>query len=412
MEVTRFLFVGVSLVSVGMLLDRLLTRPDKVKLHGALLALWFKIEETRFPELGSRIAARVVKAIRVSFDRTNLRQTVIRLVFLSWLFTSLAGSIGAFMDGSAELNPYSWLPIFPVYFVNGFFDAVTICITFFLLRLAARSRSWATVSLVAMNATIAALIAVLSLPLLTWSHHEAHVRNWPGSGNSRANMLDFSEIGFALEDSLRPEIEKHLREKGAVPFIFKQEKWKGLDDVEAQNIEARFDFTPGTTVEKYRLERAIVKRHVRRNHETVSNFEFIPAKTFSQSYISSVKKILTDIKHWSPRLEGSMKASGPEWSASANFASFGSGKWSFILVAGTTLIPAVVLAFVLCLLAGLKAARDLTAFATNYFIERTTEEDPKNSPEKFTPFTLLFTVIGVLLYLVRELSLWVVEKLT
>lgn len=413
-EIVRFLIFGIPLAAFGVLIDRILLRRHKVALHSRLLKLWLRIEETTFPDLARQIANRVVTRLTTSERRWDRVRLTVLLVGLSWLFTSTAASIGTFMDGSPEPNPYTWLPIFPVYFVNAVFDALTIVVTFLVLDRIRKSSAVGVIALVVLNASAAVSIAILSLPLLVWSSNLAYSKNWPGSGDMLPRMLNVDSFGLELEGLFLPEIEKHLRENGPVPFKLVQENWSRTNsagiNTSAQRVEVSTQFVPGATPELIKAERDRYRAWLKSRQ--VQRVEFTSGQSFAQFYASNLREFLFSFGIWKARLEGSLSGGGPDWKTDIKSFSIGFGRWSFLMVAATTLIPTVSLAFIMGLFAGLKLTRDGIAAVVKLFIERTTEDDPAIAPEKFIPFTLLFTVLAAVLYLAKEFSLWIADLVT
>ena len=344
---SSWLAIGViagALTAIGNAIDHLLVRRQKRVLYEKMVVWWIKLAETRFPVLHTRMASNALSY----FSRlTNGRLRVSRLCLLAivgtWLLTSGSAFIGTVIDEGIA-GPFRTsgipLPIFTVYLANFPFDLATVAVTYFALKLVARSRPLKGILVICLDLAAAYALAVLAWVFIVWGEDLAMTYEMPGTrwGHEaleervRAqNAPAISAMGFSEQARIRVY---QFNERTGFAFLVR---------IAPQAFRSAWRREPVS-------ERRYVKIVVTEGERTVVRWGY---------------------GHFTAR-------------------------WSHVAMAYTTFVPTgAYMIYLLFLLVG-RIMIETLRLASMQFLEVATEADPTETPKDFIPGTLFGAAIGIM----------------
>lgn len=328
----------------GIVFDRILLKRHKSQMHTMLVRWWVLLDNIALPNLHSLMADYTVRIINNSFlVRLGIWQAFVISLAISFMLTTFATHFGLHLENST-IDYGSWLqlPHFSMYFLNYFFDALTIIITYKLLKLISRSRFHIAVLVAGVDMAIAFSLMVSCLAAFFWV------------GN----------ISF------------NARLYGTEPNVSWEEQWarKSLEKEMSNQI-----FTSKANI--------IV--------QTKPNL--------SEQFGVSFKAINSILVNGLYEFREQVSVTVSEGHKEAHFlvSRWRAVGWYPILVASTTFFPTVLYIIVLLLLCVGKTVLALVQAAIMYFLESATERDPKSDPKEFMPGTLFGITVAAISALVK-----------
>lgn len=184
---------------VGVSLDRLLRRQDRLALEDRLTRWWIAIERTSFGQLHRRLAARLGGFLdRATANRRSLVHTLLAGVLCSSALTFTVILSVSSVRGLRFPDPFLWVRLIGF---NVLFDFATVIMTIQVLRLVARTPVFISIALLALDVLLALLCAlgVLVIPSLLDGSYDSRLVTgffeYLIPGFDRAGSLNI--LGFA-----------------------------------------------------------------------------------------------------------------------------------------------------------------------------------------------------------------------
>lgn len=169
------LFVG-----TGVLVDKLLLKQQKNRLHHVMYNWWFRLEKTKARNLGKLMAEYSLKVIgKISF-RFWSWQTWIFLIIISWVLTSIASIIGYYLTPGVQKTSPIPLPHFTVYIANFPFDLLTVYVTFHVLKIIRTATPLISLAAIAIDIIIASIFVIICFVFVWWGADKALNYSWWG----------------------------------------------------------------------------------------------------------------------------------------------------------------------------------------------------------------------------------------
>ena len=146
MLVNALYILGIG-VLIGNVVDRLMRNRDKSVLYGFMTKWVDQVSQTRISRIHVKTIDWVSRVYEKVFNREKPWRSIFFSILISWILTSsfhALFSIDALCPRCSEaiIKWHDYLPWYPTYIVNYFFDVFTIAITIHILR-KIRNRSFA-----------------------------------------------------------------------------------------------------------------------------------------------------------------------------------------------------------------------------------------------------------------------------
>jgi len=167
-----YVTVTIALCSIpaglGAIVDRLLLRRHKGRLHDALLRYWVHLDELSLPDIWRVFADYAISFFKRIFG-TRIRsfRFIITLTLVSFCLTFCALTLGRFLEYGSEpalathtLVGSYWIGLF---FINLVFDTLTALVTVKVLSVIYRSTVGKAITLIVLDVILALFFAIACL---------------------------------------------------------------------------------------------------------------------------------------------------------------------------------------------------------------------------------------------------------
>lgn len=336
--------------ALGIAFDRILLKRHKSQMHIMLVRWWVLLEDIRLPNLHSLMANYTVRVLkRIFLVKFGIWKAIIVSMTISFVLTTLAVLFGLHFEANS-IDHGSWfvLPHFSVYVLNYFFDALTIIITFKLLKIISRIKIHTAILVAGVDIAIAFSLMTFCFAVMPW----------------------IEGISF------------NARLLGTEPVV----SW-----------------------EKQRARTLLEKKLANEGFSNMANISIQKQPNLPEEFGRCFDAIKSILKNGIYESSNQILVTVSEGHKEARFLitrSWTSG-WFHLFVASTTFIPTMLYILILLILGVGKAILAAVQAAIMYFLEAATEGDPKTDPKEFMPGTLLgitLAVISAFVKLVFEIA--------